>query len=239
MEKRIEQIEKKLKLQRAYTLITSCALGLFLLLSFTGKNNDVIRAKGIVIVDDQGRERILIGAPIPEAKNRVRTNLERVQEIWGKKMSKEYMGWYKNYNHSANGMVILDENGFDRVAIGDTPDPNIGKRTGPGTGVIINDELGFERTGYQLLNVKGKNRMVLGLDRPGGTEGVTVAILEDGTAGVTVINKGTMGFMGSAPQNGLMTGLDNSFFGLMFRDKSTVKYNINSEGKQTAQISTN
>ncbi|MFD2514174.1 hypothetical protein ACFSRY_09875 [Pontibacter locisalis] len=236
MEKRIEQIEKKLKLQRAYTLITSCALGLFLLLSFTGKNNDVIRTKGIVIVDELGRERILIGAPIPEAKNRVRTNLERVKQIWGKNMSKEYMGWYKNYNHSANGMVILDENGFDRVAIGDTPDPNIGKRIGQGTGVVINDELGFERSGYQLLNVKGKNRMVLGLDTNQGTEGVALSILEDGTAGLGIMGKGTLGFLGIAPQNSNMIGNDKSFFGLMFRDKSTIKYSMNSEELDTLKL---
>jgi hypothetical protein len=234
MEKRIEQIEKQLQQQKIYTLITSCALGLFLLLSFTGKNNDVIRTKGIVIVDEQGRERILIGAPIPEAKNRVRTNLERVKEIWGKNMSKEYMGWYKDYDHSANGMVILDENGFDRVAIGDTPDPNIGKRTGPGTGVVINDERGFERSGYQLLNVKGKNRMVLGLDTNQGTEGVTLSILEDGTAGLGIMGKGTLGFLGIAPQNSNMIGTDKSFFGLMFRDKSTVKYSVNSEEMSTS-----
>ena len=231
MEKRIIQIEKKLKLQRAYSLITSCALGLFLLLSFTGKNNDVIRAKGIVIVDEQGRERILIGAPIPQAKNRVRTNLEKVKEVWGKNFPKEYMDWYKNYDHSANGMVILDENGFDRVAIGSTPDPNIGKRIGPGMGVVINDELGYERSGYQLINAKGKNRMVLGLDRTDGTEGATLSILEDGTAGLSVMNNGTMAFLGNAPQNSYKTRLDQSFFGLMFRDKSTVKYSVNSDEK--------
>ena len=89
MEKRIEQIEKKLRLQKAYSLITSCALGLFLLLSFTGKDNDIIRAKGIVIIDEMGRERIHIGALIPDAKNRVRTNMEKVKEVWGKRFPKE------------------------------------------------------------------------------------------------------------------------------------------------------
>lgn len=231
MEKRFEQIEKKLKLQRAYTLVTSCALGLFLLLSFTGKNNDVIRAKGIVIVDEQGRERILIGAPIPQAKHRVRTNLEKVKEVWGKRFPKEYMDWYKTYDHTANGMVILDENGFDRVAIGSTPDPNIGQRIAQGMGVVINDEQGFERSGYQLLNVNGKNRMVLGLDRNDGTEGATLAILEDGTAGLTVMNKGTRAFLGNAPQSSYKTGLNKDFFGFMVRDKSTIKYSLNSEEK--------
>jgi hypothetical protein len=229
MEKRIEQIEKKLRQQKIYTLLTSCALGLFLLLSFAGKKNDVIRTQGIVIVDEQGRERILIGAPIPQAKNRVRTNPDKVKEVWGKNFPKEYMDWYKSYDHSANGMVILDENGFDRVAIGSTPDPNIGKRIGPGVGIIINDELGYERSGYQLINAERQNRMVLGLDRTDGTEGVTLSIMEDGTAGLGIIANGTLGFLGNAPQTNAMIGANKNFFGLMFRDNSTVKYSINAE----------
>ena len=87
------------------------------------------------------------------------------------------MDWYKTYNHSADGMVILDEDGFDRVAIGSTPDPNIGQRIGPGTGIIINDELAFEKSGYQQIDVEGQKRMVFGLNRPDGTEGVILSIL--------------------------------------------------------------
>src|SRR5260370_38187765 len=42
-------------------------------------HNQVLRARGLIIEDNDGRERILIGPPIPTAKNRVRTNLERVK----------------------------------------------------------------------------------------------------------------------------------------------------------------
>lgn len=42
------------------------------------QDNKIIRARGLVIVDDKGRERILLGAPIPQAKNRVRTDSARV-----------------------------------------------------------------------------------------------------------------------------------------------------------------
>lgn len=52
------------------------------------KHEDVLRARGLIIEDDQGKERILIGSPIPRAKNRVRTDLARVKEIWGKRFQK-------------------------------------------------------------------------------------------------------------------------------------------------------
>src|SRR2546427_447158 len=102
--------------------------------------NGVLRAKGLVIEDDAGRERILLGAPIPAAKNRVRTDPARVAAAWAKKFPPEYMEWYKEYHNDMSGMLILDVGGFDRIAIGSpVPDPNNGKRVAPGNGVVMND----------------------------------------------------------------------------------------------------
>ena len=125
----------------------------------------VLRVRGLVIEDAAGRERILIGAPIPEAANRVRTDEARVREIWGPRFPDEeqYMGYYQDYDHSTNGLVILSEDGFDRLVLGDpVSDPNIGRRIGPSTGLVINDAEGFERSGYGLLDVNGLYRVVLG-----------------------------------------------------------------------------
>ena len=73
-----------------------------------------------------------------------------------------------------HGMLVLDENGFDRLASGDsTPDANIGKRIGAGPGIDINDAAGSERTGYRLVTVDGKDRVVLGLDSKSGEEALT------------------------------------------------------------------
>jgi hypothetical protein len=95
-----------------------------------------------------------------------------------------YMGYYAGYRHAVHGMLVLDENGFDRLAIGDsTPDPNIGRRIGPATGIEINDERGFERSGYGLLRVDGTNRVNLGLDGANGREGVALALHDNGPAG--------------------------------------------------------
>ncbi|MEO5947038.1 MAG: hypothetical protein ABIP79_09490 [Chitinophagaceae bacterium] len=72
----------------------------------------------------------------------------------------------------------------------------------------------------------GDNRMVLGLDRPGGTEGVTLSILEDGTAGLGMFNLFKGLFAGNAPSGSFVTGLDKNFLGLIVRDSTGIKHNL-------------
>lgn len=59
----------------------------------SGETLQVIKARGLVIVDEQGRERIVIGSPIPDTKD-------------GKRIS------------PAHGMAILDPNGYERFGVG-------------------------------------------------------------------------------------------------------------------------
>ncbi|MGH9240096.1 MAG: hypothetical protein ACRD3G_18790 [Vicinamibacterales bacterium] len=210
-------------------LATSVALQMFLPSAHAQSGERVIRTRGIIIEDESGRERILIGAPIPAAANRVRTDDARVRKIWGPRYPnlEQYMGFYKDYRHSTNGIVILDENGFDRVAVGDpVPDPNIGKRIGPSTGFVINDEQGFERSGYGLLNVNGQKRVVLGLDSARGQEGLTLGLYDEGSVGLSMRDGKRLIYVGSttAPLSG--TG---PFHGLLVRgtDGTTFVQNSN------------
>ena len=42
------------------------------------------------------------------------------------------MDSYEDYNHGTHGLVILNEDGFDRLVLGEeTPDPHVGKRIAP------------------------------------------------------------------------------------------------------------
>jgi hypothetical protein len=105
----------------------------------TMQGPDVIRAKGLIIVDDQNRERILLGAPItPEGRKR---------------------------KDPATGIVLLGENGSDRIVLGYAPGPQIGgqavKRIADTVGLQINDKDGNERAGFGMV---GDDRVVLGLD---------------------------------------------------------------------------
>lgn len=232
MEERIKQIERSLRIQQICTSIFASILVVILIFSFKPKEEpDILRAKGIVLVDSLGRERILIGAPVPYTQHRVRTNMDKAIAAWAENYGVEnFKNYYSKLDHSANGIIILDENGYDRIAIGNNvPDPNIGTRIGKGTGVVLNDERGEERSGYNVLNVKGQNRVALGLDRDNGTEGIIVGVLEDGTAGVYASNKKKSLFLGTAPESSFITGIKQPFFGLIASDSSQVKHKVNLE----------
>lgn len=195
---------------------------------YSGK---VLKVKGLIVVDEKKHERILIGSPIPEAQNRVRTDLRKVRELWsvGFPDREQYMKWYQNYNHKANGIVILDENGFDRVALGDVPDPNIGKRIGKSNGLIINDEKGFERGGFGLLKVGETNRITLGLDTNRGTEGIGLSVADEGGIGISIFDasRRQITFLGNAPPKHWATNSDEPFSGLLMRDDKKAKYKLN------------
>jgi hypothetical protein len=90
----------------------------------------ILHARGIVIEDDHGRPRLLLGAPIPRVEGR------------------------KRRDDLTNGIVLVEENGADRLVVGDAIEAqvqgNVGKRkdTGRASGFWINDASGNERGGY-------------------------------------------------------------------------------------------
>ena len=229
---RITRLERQLRTQRRLFGTAVLLGGIALLGGFAPSTRDVSRTRGIVIVDDRGRERILIGAPIPAAANRLRTNAGRVESAWASRFpdAQQYMRWYADYRHSMHGMLVLDENGQDRLAIGDsTPDPNIGKRIGAGPGVIINDAQGFERTGYGMSTVAGKDRVVLGLDGNDGEEAVVLSVHDGGQAGLSVRanSRGSI-FLGASPA-APGRGDRDSIAGLLLRRGDTVVHRLSTE----------
>lgn len=54
----------------------------------------IIKTRGLIIVDDQGRERVILGAPVPDPPNE------------GKRIN------------PAHGMIILDPEGYERFGLG-------------------------------------------------------------------------------------------------------------------------
>lgn len=226
MDNDLKALQKEIRKQKArgrikdslFTIAIALLAGLFLINGKSG-TDDVIRVKGIIVEDNEGRERILIGSPIPYAVNRARTDTVKISETWGKRFGEKYMEWYKGYNHQANGIVLLDENGWDKVIIGDpTPDPIIGKRIGNSTGIIINDSSGLERTGYGILDVQGEDRVVLGLDKNNGTEGLTLSVMPDGTTGLNINADGQSIFLGKAAVGNWNAPENQDFHGMIIRD---------------------
>ena len=224
-----EQLKRTIRWLQVYAALMTVALAMLFVRSGTA-TDDVLRVRGLVIEDDAGRERILIGAPIPEAANRVRTDEARVREIWGPRFPDEeqYMGYYQDYDHSTNGLVILSEDGFDRLVLGDpVSDPNIGKRIGPSTGLVINDAEGFERSGYGLLEVNGVYRVVLGLDSDRAREGLVLILDDQGTVGVHVGDGQDRIFLGNAPTGFGMPGLEEPFQGLLVTRDGQIVHELN------------
>ena len=193
---------------------------------------DLLKTKGIVIWDEQGNERILIGSPIPYAKNRIRTDSIRAKENWAF-MHPEYMNFYKGYNHSANGILILDENGYDRIVIGSqTPDPNIGPRIAPASGLILNDEMGFERSGYAILKVNGKDRVNLGMDTNKGTEGLILTVDDRGVTGLSVRSQKQNICLGKADSTKWDSKNDFPFNGLLIEQADSTEFRWNTYNRK-------
>lgn len=123
----------------------------------------VQRVRGIIIEDEQGRSRILLGAPVPKASGRKRTD-------------------------PTTSLVVVDENGNDRLVLGFVPDAQVqGRIEGRGTpvvGIAVCDQNGDERGGFGIFDASGNVGM--GLDYPGGREAVSLFVMRNGLAGFAV-----------------------------------------------------
>lgn len=82
VERRVRTLERRLYLAYlviAIAVLTQIGLSNLSPAQASGESaagvDKIIKTRGIIIVDEQGRERILLGAPVPTAKNRVRTDL--------------------------------------------------------------------------------------------------------------------------------------------------------------------
>ncbi len=82
MSSEMERVKRTIRWLQGYAAVMTIALVVLFVGNGTAADG-VLRARGLIIEDDAGRERILIGAPIPEAGNRVRADTTRLRELWG------------------------------------------------------------------------------------------------------------------------------------------------------------
>lgn len=189
MESELARLKFQLHCLQAYAAFSSLLLVYLLVRVRAARSQGVLRARGLVIEDAQGRDRILLGAPIPESRHRLRTDLERVRQHWASRLGGEkYMEDYATYNHDVSGVVFLNEQGYDKLILGEkTPDPNTGKRLVEAAGLTLNDDEGFERGGLGISRTEGgEYRVTLGMDDPKLGEAVHLFVLEDGTKGLRI-----------------------------------------------------
>ncbi|HEX8640196.1 MAG TPA: hypothetical protein VF704_03465 [Allosphingosinicella sp.] len=137
LQERIDKLERQAKKYRI-GLIASAAAAVLAAGAATTEGAiaqasppQVLRLKGLIIEDAQGRPRIVMGAPTPAVTGRDRRD-------------------------PLTGLVYLDENGADRLTFGAYPDPMLAAgpqpRRVPGAGILIHDRDGVERGGYGVLD---------------------------------------------------------------------------------------
>src|SRR5262245_46440421 len=139
----LDQAVRELRAQnrRLRLLAVAAMLGVILLggaaLAERLAGQRLVRTRGIVIEDDAGHDRILIGAPVPWSADRVRTDVVKAEAAWGARLGGDkFRENYAKLDHGASGLLFLDEHGFDRLVVGDkAPDPNTGKRLVDPTGM--------------------------------------------------------------------------------------------------------
>jgi hypothetical protein len=219
----IQKWRKRINGLRWYIFFNNTVMAVLIIFAFKTPEQkfDIIRAKGIVIEDSAGRDRILIGAPIPYSKQRVRNDTALVKKYWasGFPDSNEYINWYKDYYHGAEGMVVMNESGFDRVLVGDKlADPNSGKRMFEIAGITWNDREGWELGGAGVNTSKnGKSRSVMGVDDKDG-EAVHLVAHEDGTKGLIIGGENGRLMIGMSKKDGQWFGNKEAFTGVKYFD---------------------
>lgn len=141
------------------------------------------------------------------------------------------MEWYEDYYHGTNGMIIMNEDGFDKLLVGDKlADPNGGVRIAESAGIIWNDENGMERGGIGLNRLKENNkyRGVLGFDLDNGAEGFHLAQLEDGSQLIRMVYNDGYLLFGQANEPSRFLKNEKPFIGIMiFNRQDSLVYQKN------------
>jgi hypothetical protein len=125
------------------------------------RNSGILRVRGLVVEDAEGRARLVLGAPVPVVGERVRGD-------------------------APVGLVLLGPDGHDRLQLGVVGGPQMGgnvqARQSPATGLMVNDEHGDERGGFGVFE---NGQVGFGLDYPSQRELIVAAVMPDrGMAGM-------------------------------------------------------
>lgn len=164
---RMQSAERQIKILRLV-----CVVQVVVLLAVAAApSKSILRARGLIIEDAQGRPRILLGAPFPDVPNR------------------------KRHDERSAAMLFLNENGADRLLVGGGIGAQVARKVysqkkravqGSSYGVLIMDGDGNERGGFGFTALPtGGGRALIALDRPVGDAWWAVVDDKSGWAGMT------------------------------------------------------
>jgi hypothetical protein len=131
--------------------------------SAAGADEGILRVRGLIVEDAMGRPRLLLGSPVPAVPERAR-------------------------NDEPHGLVLLGEDGHDRLQLGAVGGPQMGgkvnPRQSPATGLMVNDASGDERGGFGVFE---NGQVGFGLDYPSQREAIIASVMPDrGMAGIVL-----------------------------------------------------
>lgn len=168
MDNQIKSLQKQVRQLRLALLSLTGIFVVGLLYSFTSTKDDIIRTKGIIVEDANGKPFIMMGSPIPQHKLRDR-------------------------NDPMSGLVFLDEKGIDRLYMGKDGKLQIGgkleDRNSEGWSYIINDATGDERGGFGFAD--DEDRIGLGLDYGGKDGGEAIYLYASNEVAYLLMNSNT------------------------------------------------
>ncbi len=128
--------------------------------------DNILRTRGLIIEDGEGKPRILVGAPFPRVQGR------------------------RRQDSTTTAIVFLDGQGHDRLTLGEEPEPQVAGRVvttthriASGFGVVIHDGEGNERGAYGWL---ANGRALITLDRPGLDAWAAIVDDKTGFAGMRI-----------------------------------------------------
>jgi hypothetical protein len=193
LELRIRKLERRL--YGLLTLAALLAIGLGVRVN-AAESRSILRARGLIIDDAQGRPRILIGAPFPNVAQR------------------------RRQDGTTNGIMFIDAQGVDRLLVGNRiPIPQImGKvpaqfnsgaaRGQESYGTHLFDAVGNERGSYAFnANGAAPGRAIISLDRLTG-DAWGVAVNDKDDTAFELMNYAMQ--HGSAAAMNIQTGQDDA-----------------------------
>ena len=150
MEAQIKKLQQIQKFQSFIILFLMLAMAVMYFVDEKDAR-DIIHTKGLVIEDENGKPRMMMGFPISHAETRLR-------------------------NDTLSGMLMLDEYGVDRIHLGTHGKLFLGgryiDRYNDGWSLFFNDGKGEERTGYGYSD--SDNSVGLGMDYGGESGGEAI-----------------------------------------------------------------
>ena len=164
MEERISELQhevrslnSKLRFQGLTLLFIPCLLFLFAFTTMRNEYFDQLTTKTLIVQDAKGNDRIIISPEISETKSRIRKD-------------------------TLEGIVILDEHGYDRVVLGATPTALVNNRLVRRAendfpyGYAFNDKKGNERGGFGYYADRGM--VSFGMDHSNGQEALVMFVAD-------------------------------------------------------------